>query len=65
MKKRILRAISIVVMLFFLIPEKADACWGFIAVNGERIFHSVSCVDLEGASIENLLWFGTAKEAVN
>ena len=65
MKKRILRAISIVVMLIFLIPEKADACWGFIAVNGERIFHSVYCDDLEGASIENLLWFGTAKEAEN
>lgn len=50
-------------ILFFTLPIYSRACGGFIAVRGEKIFHSVYCSELKGMNLKNLRWFSTAKEA--
>ena len=62
MRKSVLAVISIL-FLSVLIPVKASACGGFVAVKGEKIFHSVYCDDVEGLNLKNLRWYDTAKKA--
>lgn len=62
MKKKIaLLAMSAAVLL--VLPVRANACGGFIAVRGEKLFHSVYCDELKWAELDKLRWFNTAQEA--
>lgn len=48
-----------------ILPVSASACGGFVAINGERIFHSVYCEQLEHGNLDKMRWFDTAQKAEN
>ena len=64
MKNRI-SLLMIYVFVLLLLPVRASACGGFVAVRGEKIFHSVYCDDMKGSDLNKLRWFDTAKKAEN
>lgn len=62
MKKKI-AVVLIAVFSFLLLPIRANACGGFVAVRGEKVFHSIYCDDVMGAEFGKLRWFDTAEKA--
>lgn len=65
MRKRILRFLLVFVLLSTVIPVSASACGGFVAIKGEKVFHSVYCEKMKFENLDNMRWFDTAQKAEN
>lgn len=65
MKKRFLRFLLVFVLLATVIPISASACGGFVAIKGEKVFHSIYCEEMTFENLDNMRWFDTAQKAKN
>lgn len=63
MKKKIVQVAISVLLAFMLVPISVSACGGFVAIKGEKVFHSIYCDSLYGLELSKLRWFDTAKKA--
>ena len=66
MKRRFLTFLFILTIIATsILPVSASACGGFVAIKGEKIFHSVYCEQLEYGNLDKMRWFDTAQKAAN
>lgn len=63
MRKRIFFLIITLSVLFSLFPVRALACGGFVALKGEKVYHSIYCTLVDGCSFSDLRWYDTSKQA--
>lgn len=63
MKKRFVAIWFLVALFMFIAPLTVSACGGFVAIRGERVFHSVYCDSIEFVNLDKLRWFDTAEGA--
>lgn len=63
MKRKIIVAISLLLLLTFLLPIQATAFGGFVSLKGSSTYHEIYCDLMEGYSIDELRWFDTSEQA--
>lgn len=63
MRKRLLQFVMALMLCIAVFPLKTDACGGFVAIKGEKVFHSIYCDAIEFENLDNMRWFDTASKA--
>lgn len=61
--KRLANKIIFLLIFVIVVPISTSACGGFIAIKGEKIFHSVYCEKIVFENLDKMRWFDTASKA--
>ena len=63
MKKRIAYILLTTFLLVFILPTSVSAYGGYYVIKGEKVFHSVTCIDVMGYRLEDLKYYETEAAA--